>query len=289
MGLLAGGAGSLLIASELLEHGFSVLAVSRPGYLGTPLSVGLTNEQQADALAALLEVLNIPQVAVLGFSAGAPVAFQFALRHPDKASALVLESIGAQANDTLSYIILELLLNQQSPFSAAAIPQLDFATYMLYMTTRFDFYSVVKEILPLDNNLSPSQLNQRIRFVIKHHTQTEFLRKLIYSLMPISPRANGIANDVANALLGNWPLVPSFYQGLTTPTILVQALNDTNGNYAVAQYVNSQIAGSQLITVEDSGHFIWLGRNTHAWEKQLVSFLKTHKPTGMFRPETGGP
>ncbi len=269
---------SLLISSHLLEHGFSVLAVSRPGYLGTPLSVGMTNEQQADALAALLEMLHIPKVAVLGFSAGAPVAFQLALRHPEKVSALVLESIGAQSNDTLSYIVLELLLNQASPFSASAIPQLDFAFYMLYLTMRFDFYSTAKEILPMDNNLFYTELNQRMRFVVKHANQSEFLRKMIYAMMPLSPRADGIANDIGNAVLGNWPLVPSFYQGIATPTIIVQALNDTNGNYSTAQYVNSQIAGSQLLTVQDSGHFIWLGPDTKAWEKQLVSFLRAYKP-----------
>jgi len=41
---------------------FRVIAVSRPGYLGTALSVGRSAEAQADALAALLDRLDVAKV-----------------------------------------------------------------------------------------------------------------------------------------------------------------------------------------------------------------------------------
>jgi hypothetical protein len=64
--------------------GFKSIAVSRPGYLRTPLQTGRTPAEQADAFAALLDVLNIPRVAAVAISGGGPSALQFALRYPER-------------------------------------------------------------------------------------------------------------------------------------------------------------------------------------------------------------
>ena len=66
------------------------ISVSRPGYLRTPISVGRSPAQQADALAALLDALQVERVAVQGVSGGGPCAVQFAARHADRTSVLFL-------------------------------------------------------------------------------------------------------------------------------------------------------------------------------------------------------
>lgn len=64
-----------LVASNIANHGFKVISVSRPGYLSTPIFTNPlifqeTNAaQQADLMAALLDALNIPKALVVGFSA----------------------------------------------------------------------------------------------------------------------------------------------------------------------------------------------------------------------------
>ncbi|MCC6947414.1 MAG: alpha/beta hydrolase [Bradyrhizobiaceae bacterium] len=85
---------SWLLARSLLTdlHGFRIVAVSRPGYLGTPLGVGRTPAEQADAYAALLDSLGIAATAVATVSAGGPSALQYALRHPGKCWGLILVS-----------------------------------------------------------------------------------------------------------------------------------------------------------------------------------------------------
>ena len=67
-----------------------MIAVSRFGYLRTPLPKDASAAAQADAHACLLDALNIKRAAVLGTSAGGPSSLQFALRHPDRTAALVL-------------------------------------------------------------------------------------------------------------------------------------------------------------------------------------------------------
>jgi pimeloyl-ACP methyl ester carboxylesterase len=67
-----------------------VVAPSRFGYLRTPQRSDATPQAQADAHACLLDALRIPRAAIVGVSAGAPSAMQFALRHERRCSALVL-------------------------------------------------------------------------------------------------------------------------------------------------------------------------------------------------------
>src|SRR5512136_2514579 len=74
----------------LAQSGFRVIAMSRFGYLRTPLPADASPAAQADAHACLLDALNIRRAAVVGLSAGAPSSMQFALRYPERAAALVL-------------------------------------------------------------------------------------------------------------------------------------------------------------------------------------------------------
>ncbi|MET0223279.1 MAG: alpha/beta fold hydrolase, partial [Terrimicrobium sp.] len=83
---------AILLGSLFAEEEFHLVAPSRPGYLRTPLTTGRSLPEQADAMAALIEMIGISRVAVLASSFGAPAALHFALRYADKVAALVLLS-----------------------------------------------------------------------------------------------------------------------------------------------------------------------------------------------------
>jgi pimeloyl-ACP methyl ester carboxylesterase len=70
----------------------TVVAVSRPGYLGTPLSAGGDPASQADLFADILDALHIGQADVMAISAGGPSAIEFAIRHPERCRSLALIS-----------------------------------------------------------------------------------------------------------------------------------------------------------------------------------------------------
>jgi len=93
--LLVHGAGGgydqgLEFGEPLVQAGLRVIAMSRFGYLRTPLPADGSASAQADAHACLLDALGLRSAAVIGASAGAPSAMQFALRHPERCSAMVL-------------------------------------------------------------------------------------------------------------------------------------------------------------------------------------------------------
>lgn len=74
------------------------IAVSRPGFLGTPLSSGSTHAEQADLFAALLDELEIDRVVVIASSSGGRAGLQFAMRHPDRTIGLILNSAGTKTD-----------------------------------------------------------------------------------------------------------------------------------------------------------------------------------------------
>src|SRR5215475_16092479 len=93
--LIAHGAGGgydqgLEIGDPLVNSGFRVIAMSRFGYLRTPLPGDASAEAQADAHACLLDALGIDRAAVFGVSAGGPSSIQLCLRHPDHCNAMIL-------------------------------------------------------------------------------------------------------------------------------------------------------------------------------------------------------
>lgn len=85
---------SLILARALFGDAppHRIIAVSRPGYLGSPLGAAVTPEAQADLYAGLLDELGVTRCLVVAVSAGGPSAIQFALRHPQRCAGLVLVS-----------------------------------------------------------------------------------------------------------------------------------------------------------------------------------------------------
>jgi pimeloyl-ACP methyl ester carboxylesterase len=73
-----------------LGEGFHRIAISRYGYLRTPPPPDISPAAQAQIPACVLDVLKIPRVGVVGMSAGAHPAAQFALSHPERVAALAL-------------------------------------------------------------------------------------------------------------------------------------------------------------------------------------------------------
>lgn len=101
-GAMGGWDQALLLARAIGPPGHRTIAPSRPGYLGTPLEVARSPEEQADLYAALLDALRIPDAAVMAVSGGGPSALHFARRHPGRCRALVLvSSVGEPMTERL--------------------------------------------------------------------------------------------------------------------------------------------------------------------------------------------
>jgi pimeloyl-ACP methyl ester carboxylesterase len=78
-----------LMARFLLERGHRVIALSRPGYLGTPLTdANATPDVQAAMADALMDSSGIDQFALMCWSGGGPSSYRLAATRHDCVSAL---------------------------------------------------------------------------------------------------------------------------------------------------------------------------------------------------------
>jgi pimeloyl-ACP methyl ester carboxylesterase len=82
--------GAQMMARFLPLDRFRTIALSRPGYLGTPLDASDKSiDHEADLLAAVLDTLDVDRAGVFAWSGGGPSAYRLAVRHPERVSSLI--------------------------------------------------------------------------------------------------------------------------------------------------------------------------------------------------------
>ena len=242
----------MAFAGALAQQGIRVIAMSRFGYLRTPMPTDASAAAQADAHVCLLDALGIRQAGVLGGSAGAPSALQMVIRHPDRVSALVLLVPLAYKPPTLAD-------------SAPPLPPWVESTMMRLIGSDFLFWAalhvardqVIKVVLATPPELLTSASSpERAR-----------VSAMLDNILPVSARATGLRSDTTvGKQLASAPL-----ESIRVPTLVISARDDRYGTYASAQYTASRIAGAKFIGFEAGGH-TWVGHDDEI-QAEIVKLL----------------
>jgi pimeloyl-ACP methyl ester carboxylesterase len=263
---------TLALSWDLHEAGFAVLTPSRPGYLRTPLDVGASPEQAADALAGLLDVLCIDRVCVMGTSGGGPTALQFALRHPRRLWGLVLQAAISQRHvqplRTTNSLIGRVLFNRSGTWLA------DFGAWGMHLLARYWPTLLVRSLLNASDALDRSKAKQRRSYVRDHPEQLAFFRRVAASGMPLSVRQAGLWNDLHQ--FAQLPVYP--WEQITCPTLVVHGRADGNVPLAHAEFVARAVPDAELLALEDCGHFLWVGPEAGQAAEKVRAFLIRHAP-----------
>ena len=231
----------MAFASGLAAQGIRVIAMSRFGYLRTPMPADASAAAQADAHVCLLDALGIPKAAIMGGSAGAPSALQMAIRHPDRVSGLVM--------------LVPLTYKPPSQAdSASPLPPWIEATMMRLLGSDFLFWSalhlarnqVIKVVLATPPELLQSASPQ----------ERARVDAMLDNILPVSLRAEGLRSDTAvGKHLSQSPL-----ESIRLPVLVISARDDRYGTYASAKYTADRIPGSKFIGFDEGGH-TWVGHN----------------------------
>jgi 2-hydroxy-6-oxonona-2,4-dienedioate hydrolase len=254
--LLVHGAGggfdqALDIATELAAQGFRAISMSRFGYLRTPLPADASPAAQADAHACLLDALGIERAAIVGVSAGAPSSMQFALRHPQRASALVL------------LVPLAYAPREGEPQPAMAPVR----RFMLEKAVRSDllYWAALKAAPSL---VAKTVLATPPEVLAAASAQEQArVRAVMQRLLPLSERKQGLLNDWAiGATLVRYPL-----ERITAPTLVVSMEDDLYGTFRSARHTAAHIPGARFVGYASGGH-AWVGHHQEIFA-QLVAFL----------------
>jgi pimeloyl-ACP methyl ester carboxylesterase len=227
----------MAFAGPLTQHGVRVIAMSRFGYLRTPMPADASPAAQADAHACLLDALGLSRAAVLGASAGALSAMQLAIRHPDRVSALVLVVPIAYKPDTVAA-------------SAPAPSALAERVLLSLIGSDFVYWSAI--------HVARDQVIQRVLAtppaLVATASPAEQARvnAVVDDILPVSARADGLRNE--SRVTTHLP--PYDLAAIRAPTLLISARDDAYGTYAKAEYTASRIAGAKFIGFEAGGHLL---------------------------------
>jgi pimeloyl-ACP methyl ester carboxylesterase len=252
----------LLFSEKLAAQGVRVIAPSRFGYLRSGFPADHSSEAQADAFVALLDHLKLGKVVVAGGSAGALSAVQFALRHPDRTSALILivPAANVQGHDP----------NEMSPAQEWMVRRL-ISSDFLYWTAR---------------KLAPKQL---IGFLLATDPallervpadERERAYRILDQMLPISARWRGMLND---AQLAGHPARMDFRR-IHVPMLVISAEDDRFGTAGTSRAIARQVPSSRLLVFPDGGHVL-LGHDAES-ARAIALFVKQHAGgvLGAFHP-----
>ena len=236
-------AGGLLSARDLCPDRH-VIAPSRFGYLGSSMPTNATPQAQADALAALLDALDIDQIDVIGESAGATSALQLALRHPERVKHLAV-LVGNLPGSPTAVVqpSLAKLFNRQLP---------------LWVLWTFAPSMMVRLVAGLPKGFAMS--SEDARFV------TEF----IDSLFPVSPEGVDFDAFVSNADVNDYNL-----EAINVPTLIVHTKDDQLASHEASKGAADRIPGARFVSLESGGHLM-LGQ-TKIIRDELAHFFAETK------------
>ena len=193
---------------------------------------GAKPEQQADAFAAFLDSLAIDRVPIIGISGGGPPALQFALRHPQRCTAIVL----------ICAVTQRLTLPRRAVL-ASQWPRLvssntvNWLVSLLY--SRFSAPVSRFAFSWFERSSRTPALGRR-----------DALR-LMATSVPVKPRFEGVMNDGDYlSTLDAYPL-----ERIQQPTLIFHGNADEVVPFAHAEFAASKISGARLIALEQGSHF----------------------------------
>ena len=232
-GAMGGCDQSSILGRTIGPPGYRYIALSRPGYLGTPITAGRTPQEQADLFAEALAKLDIPRATVFAVSGGGPSAIYFAHRHRDMCRALVLASTcGGPASDKVPVAFHIMMLLAGCP---------PFVAWMRNKTTK-----------NLAQSLSRSISDPAIlaRTLANAEVMALFEELTVGMFNGMSQRMAGTKNDIRVSQTTAYPLGE-----IAVPTLVIHGTHDPL--LPIAEHghrLANEIPGAQLCTVEGGEH-----------------------------------
>jgi len=208
-----------------LLAGRRVIAPSRFGYRGSSMPPDATPADQADALAALLDALDIDRIDVVGESAGATSALQLALRHPERVKHLAV-------------------LVGNLPGSPTAVVQPSW-------TKRVNRQLIMWAL----RTFAPSTMARLVAAVPRDFAMSDddvrYVNEFIDTLFPMSPEGYNFDLFVSNADVTNYNL-----EAISVPTLIAHTKDDQLASHEASQRAAARIPGTRFVSLESGGHLM---------------------------------
>lgn len=238
--------------APLLEAGFALLTPSRPGYGRTPLKVGASAAEAAEALVALLDSLEIETCAVMAISGGGPTGIALTAAWPRRVRRLALVSAITRPEDRAN----EPAFRSQTAFYGP-------------------MHGLIWNILRLVSKLSPHSMARQTMAIFSTHDSQDVLRRLtlddIENICLFYQRHSsrlGALNDLRHTV------GKEFLQKVRLPTLVIHSREDKSVPFSHAEWALAHIPQAELYESGCTGHFYWIGPDYPKVSQRLVDFLR---------------
>jgi pimeloyl-ACP methyl ester carboxylesterase len=229
----AGGFDQALVLTEpLAGRDVQRLALSRDGYMGSPLGREASPRAQAEKYIGLLDHLGVGRCAILGVSAGGPSAIEFAIRYPDRCSRLILVSaIVAPVRPAYLSLLPErllLALLRSSLYRAARVRASDSLLLKAFGVSRED----------------------ERRLALDHQGRRALTAVLQAARDPEGGRIRGTLNDI-----GVSRRLPTFpFAALRPPTLAIHGTRDSFAPIGLVAGAAAVIPDCRFEPIDGAGH-----------------------------------
>lgn len=240
----------LLLSGSIRARGIQIIAPSRFGYLRSSFPDDASPQHQADVLVELLDHLGIERLPVVGGSAGALPAAEFARRHPDRCSQLILlvPAANLSGRDPVEF----------SAFQQQMVGAVLGSDWWFWLLSRTVPGQMTRALLATD----PALLDQ---VSIAERRRAEIT---LDQLFPIGRKIDGLRND------GFWSGTPANtdFAQISVPALILSCEDDLFGTAATARLLADRIPGAE-ITIYPSGGHLWLGHDEDVAER-IAGFVR---------------
>lgn len=255
-----GGYDQALALGRIGGGGMRVVAPSRPGYLDTPDDhAGV--DAQAHLMAALLDALDVPDVALLALSAGAPVALRMAELHPGRVRAVALIA-PVTGPDARAITAFDRLLMSRAALRAV--------TVVLKVAPSLAIGGAFVE----SGFPSTRGLVREARRIAHDPALVDRLRTTIRTALPYAPRRAGAEADDR--------MIAGLHAGLgravTAPVLSVHGDVDIEVPAAHSRVLPERIPGCRVIILGGAGHVVDLHPLWPQAEAAIRAFITNPPP-----------
>lgn len=252
----AGGGFDQPAVGRFVAAGYRVIAPSRFGYLRSSSPSDPSPENQADAFVDLLDALHIERASVIGVSAGALSALQFAARHAGRCRSLIL--IVPAASAAGNRLAAQGALPEQGLVSKAIAERMIRSDFLYWLGLTFARDWMIRSVLATDPAL----------VVAASSEERQRAYEMLWHVMPISGRSQGFLDD---ARLVSTPQSIAL-ERITAPTLVVSMEDDLYRTAEPARLIATTIPGARLLTYPTGGH-VWVGHDAELFT-EIDAFIR---------------
>lgn len=262
--MVGGGVGidASLSFDWLVNSGYRVIAINRPGYYNLPVDVVDSIAEQAALYHAVLQQLGIDEVIVFGVSMGGLSALYYAQAYPIRALVLWSAVSGQYAPNQASVdsMLGRLVMGNRMK---------DVISWLMVRSTQLFPKMTIRSLLKSESTLNQLEIKELIEYLLASNEGLDNLLNFIKAMTPMSKLYWGMMDEIDKASL------PSTMQWskIKAPVFAVSSTCDKDVGFEHFQRLMDNLPNMQSMVVKAGGHFVWWGREGEDVIKNTLAFL----------------